>query len=99
MSAFNPTFPRPMGGPLVVWEGAFSPAEIDRITAIGDGVPRERAQMVLAEDPMGRKRVTDVSWLVRDGETQWLFARLEQIVQQLNSLYYKYKIYGDLRER
>ncbi len=99
MSAFNPTFPRPMGGPLIVWEGAFSPAEVDSIIALGDGLPREQAQLVLGDDPMGKKRVTDVSWLARGGESQWLFARLEQIVQQLNGLYYKYSIYKELREK
>ena len=99
MSAFSPSFPRPMGGPLIAWEGAFSSAEVDRIIAIGDGGLRERAGLVLADDPMGRKRVTDVSWLERNSETYWLFARLEQIVKQLNSLYYKYNIYSELRER
>lgn len=88
-----------MGGPLIVWDGVFSAAEVDRIIAIGDGRTRERAQLVLAEDAMGKKRVTDVSWLERDAQTQWLFARLEQIVQQLNRQYYKYNIYNELRER
>ena len=99
MSAFSPSFPRPMGGPLLAWESAFSPAEVDRIIAIGDGLAREPAQLVFAEDPMGQKRITDVSWLERNAQTQWLFARLEQIVQQLNGQYYKYDIYKDLRER
>ena len=99
MSAYSPIFPRPMGGPLIVWDGVFSAAEVDRITAIGDGMARERAQLVLAEDTIGKKRVTDVSWLARDAQTQWLFARLEQIVQQLNRQYYKYNIYNELRER
>jgi PKHD-type hydroxylase len=98
MSAFSPTFPRPLGGPLIAWEGAFSPSEIDRITAIGDGLVRERAELVLADDPFGKKRVTDVSWLERGEKTHWLYARLEQIVQQLNSQYYKYDIYRELRE-
>jgi len=87
-----------MGGPLIAWEGVLSPAEVDRITVIGDGLARERAQLVLAEDPFGKKRITDVSWLERGGETHWLYARLEQIVQQLNSQYYKYEIYKELRE-
>ena len=99
MSAYSPTFPRPLGGPLIAWESVFSGAEVDRITAIGDGRARERAQLVLDEDAMGKKRVTDVSWLARDADTQWLFARLEQIVQQLNRQYYKYQIHAELRER
>lgn len=99
MSAYSPSFPRPMGGPVIAWDGAFSSAEVDRIIATGDCQPRERAQLVLAEDPMGKRRITDISWLERNAETQWLFTRLEQIVQQVNSQYYKYEIYRDLRER
>ena len=99
MSAFSPSFPRPMGGPLIAWEGAFSSAELDRIVAIGDGLAREHAQLVQQDDPLGRKRVTDVSWIARNGESQWLFTRLEQIVQRLNSQYYKYNIFTELRER
>ena len=99
MSAFSPSFPRPIGGPLIVWEGVFSSAEVDRIIASGDARERERARLVRVNDPMGKKRITDVSWLGRDGETQWLYARLEQIVQQLNRQYYKYEIYPALREK
>ncbi len=98
MSAFSPIFPRPMGGPFTVWEGVFSAAEVDRITAIGDELARDRAELVLAQDPMGKKRVTDISWLQRNAQTHWLYARLEQIAQQLNRQYYKYQIYGELRE-
>ena len=36
MSAFAPSAPRALGGPLVVWDAAFSPAELDRIVAHGD---------------------------------------------------------------
>lgn len=99
MSAFSPTFPRPLGGPLIAWDGAFSEMEVDRIVALGDARRRERAQLVKAEDPLGRKRITDVAWLVREADTAWLFTRLEQVVQRLNSQYYKYDLYPELRER
>jgi len=99
MSAFSPTFPRPLGGPVIAWEGAFSAAEVDRITALGDGMARERAQLVQADDPLGKKRITDVAWLVRGADTAWLFTRLEQAVQRLNAQYYKYDLYPQLRER
>lgn len=99
MSAFSPTFPRPLGGPVIAWDGAFSPQEVERITALGDGRARERAQLVKADDPLGKKRITDVAWLVREPDSAWLFARLEQLVQRLNSQYYKYELYPELRER
>jgi PKHD-type hydroxylase len=99
MSAFSPTFPRPLGGPLIVWEGAFSPAEVDAIIALGGEMALEPAELVSARDPQGKKRVTDVAWLARTPQTLWLHARLEQAVQRLNSQYYKYDLYGELRER
>ena len=99
MSAFSPSFPRPMGGPLIVWEGAFSAAEVDRIIDMGDGLTRETAQLVLADDPLGQTRITDVSWVERNSASHWLYARLEQIVQSLNSQFYKYAIFNELRER
>jgi len=98
MSAFSPTFPRPMGGPLIVWESAFSATEADRIIALGDSLARERAEVVLAQDAMGEKRITEVSWVQRANTTHWLFARLEQIVRSLNGQYYKYAIFNELRE-
>jgi PKHD-type hydroxylase len=99
MSAFSPTFPRPLGGPVIAWDNAFSATEVDRIVALGDSRTRDRAQLVKDQDPLGRKRVTDVAFLVRDPDVAWLFPRLEQLVQQLNSQYYKYDLYPDLRER
>lgn len=87
-----------MGGPLIAWEGAFSAAEVDRITAMGDALARARAELVAAQDMLGSKRITDVSWFERNADTQWLYARLEGIAQQLNRQYYKYNIYADLRE-
>src|SRR3569623_838211 len=98
MSAFSPSFPRPLGGPLIAWEGAFSASEVDRNVAMGDALARERAELVAQEDLIGRKRITDVSWFVRNAQTQWLYTRLEQIVQHLNRQYYKYNIYNDVRE-
>lgn len=99
MSAFSPTFPRPLGGPVIAWDNVFNAAEVDRIVALGDSRTRNRAQLVKDEDPLGRKRVTDVAFLIRDPDVAWLFPRLEQVVQQLNSQYYKYDLYPDLRER
>ena len=99
MSAFNPTFPRPLGGPVIAWDGAFSADEVNRITALGDARAREKAGLVQAQDPLGKKRITDIAWLERSDDTTWLYARLEQVVQRLNTQYYKYELYPQLRER
>jgi PKHD-type hydroxylase len=96
VSAFTPSAPRALGGPLVVWEGAFSPAEMDRIESYGDSLTREAAGVFVEE--AAKKRITQVAWLERRDETAWLYRRLEEIVQRLNLQFYKYAIDG-LRER
>lgn len=99
MSAFSPSAPKPLGGPLVVWEDAFTNTEIDRILALGDVRAQTRAELVQAPDPLGKKRITDVAWLARDTETAWLYARLEEAVQRMNIQFYKYELYPQIRER
>ena len=69
MSAFSPTFPKPLGGQVIVWEGAFSSIEVDRIVAMGDAVARQRAQLAHIEDPHGGKRVSDIAWVMPSAET------------------------------
>lgn len=98
MSAFAPSFPVPLGGPLVAWPDAFSPPELDRILAYGDGLAREAAGLFVEAGETQRKRVTQVAWMERNADSQWLYRRLEDIVQRLNIQFYKYELFG-LRER
>jgi predicted 2-oxoglutarate/Fe(II)-dependent dioxygenase YbiX len=98
VSAFAPSSPRALGGPLVVWDAAFSPAELDRITAYGDGLARETAGLFVEQGDVTRKRITQVAWMERRDDTAWLYRRLEETVQRLNLQFYKYAING-LRER
>jgi PKHD-type hydroxylase len=98
MSAFAPSAPRALGGQLVVWDDAFSPAELDRITAHGDSLARETAGLFVEQGDRARKRITQVAWMERNPERQWLYRRLDEIVQRLNLQFYKYDIHG-LSER
>ncbi len=98
MSAFAPSSPRALGGPLVAWENAFSASELDRIEAHGDGLARETAGLFVEQGDGARKRITQVAWMERTDASQWLYRRLEEIVQRLNLQFYKYELFG-LRER
>jgi PKHD-type hydroxylase len=98
MSAFAPSFPVPLGGPLIVWEDAFSSAEVDAIEKLGDALARAKAGLVgTVANP--DKRITQVAWMDRNADTAWLYQRLEGIVGRLNSQFYKYELYDSLRER
>ena len=99
MSAFSPTFPTPLGGQIIAWEGAFSSAEVDRIVALGDARALQRAELNRDEDAYGMKRVTDIAWLLLSPETKWLQDRVRQVAERLNTQYYKYELYPQLRER
>lgn len=99
MTAFAPSFPVPLGGPLIVWEDAFSAAEVTAIEKLGDALTLAKAGLVGTVDNPGRKRITRVAWMDRNPDTEWLHVRLEGIVARLNSQFYKYELYDRLRER
>ena len=90
--------PVPLGGPLILWENAFTPEQLDAIERVGDALPREKAALEGDNVDPDAKRRTQIGWIVRNRETEWLYARLEEIVLRLNTQYYKYDLYG-LMER
>jgi PKHD-type hydroxylase len=100
MSAFSPTFPTPLGGQVIAWEGAFSAAEVDRIVALDDAQALERAQLNLDADPYGKKRITDIAWLTPATvpDSRWLHERLRQVAERLNTQYYQYALSPDFHE-
>src|SRR5476649_1216465 len=86
--------PIAVGGPLIVWLDAFTPAELDRIEAYGDGRAPMRAELARRSDIPDHKRSTRVAWMERTAQTEWLYARLQEIVLRLNTEFYKYDLYG-----
>jgi hypothetical protein len=50
--------PIAIGGPLIVWLDALTPAELDRIEAYGDGLAPMRAELAGRSDIPGHKRIT-----------------------------------------
>ena len=94
MSAIK-TSPIAIGGhKITVWKDVFTPAELDRIVAHGDGLAPMRAQLEHGRDSAAHQRITRVAWMERNADTEWLFARLEEIVLRLNGEIYKYELYG-----
>ena len=85
--------PAALGGPLVAWDNAFSDrpnwtASLPRAMRLHR--PRRACSWIIRKQ---RKiRITDVAWLARDAETEWLYRRLGEIVQRLNIQFYKYDL-------
>ncbi len=82
------------GYKVAVWKDAFTPAELDRIVALGDGLAPMRAQLEYGRDAADHTRITHVAWIERNASTEWLFARLEEIVLRLNNEIFHYELFG-----
>lgn len=91
--------PRPAATPVpagecVVWENAFSNAELQTIEKYGDGLAQQTADLSGKRADYDAIRVTRVAWIERKPETAWLYGRLEDMVLRLNEQYFKYELYG-----
>ncbi|HEY1877423.1 MAG TPA: hypothetical protein VGG66_08125, partial [Rhizomicrobium sp.] len=88
--------PVDVGGPLPVciWKNAFTPKEVDAIVAYGDGLQPMKAELFGRKDNVDQMRVTRVAWMERKPGIEWLYARLEEMVLQINAQFYRYDLYG-----
>ncbi len=82
----------------MAWEGAFTPAEIDRIVAYGASLPAQAAS-IRADDPADAKadnaiRITQTAWMARNAETHWFHDRMERLVRSLNDQTYQFALTG-----
>lgn len=87
--------PAIIDGRMTVWKDAFSPKEVDAIVAYGDSLAPMKA--VLAgreEEKTDHMRITRVAWMERKPEIEWLYARLEAMVLEINARSYRYDLYG-----
>ena len=80
--------------PLTVWKDAFTPKEVDRIIAYGDMLQPMKAVLAGRSDNTDHLRITRVAWMEKKPEIQWLHARLEEMVLQINTRFYRYDLYG-----
>lgn len=83
-----------VGGPVVVWNHAFTPKEVDAIIAYGDGLKPMKAEIAGRSGDTDHLRITRVAWIVQQPEIRWLYARLEEMVLRINAEFYRYDLYG-----
>jgi PKHD-type hydroxylase len=98
MSPFDvKTAPLNIGGPIpvAVWKDAFTPDEVDAITAYGDQLQPMKAEIAGRNDNTDHLRITRVSWIEHQRpEIRWLHTRLSEMVLQINAQFYCYDLYG-----
>ena len=88
------SLPQNVGGPVAVWKDVFTPKELDAIEALGDALMPMRAEIAGRADNTEKLRMTRVAWMERKSETEWLYARLEELVLHLNKEFYSFDLFG-----
>lgn len=82
---------------FTAWADAFTPEEIDRLTAYGDGLAAEQAT-IMSETPetalQTRIRVTQTAWIPQSAETKWLYDRMQGVARALNERTYQFDLRG-----
>lgn len=83
--------------PFALWANAFTPAELDRIEALGDALTAEEATIASApsENVVQEKvRVTRTAWLFPSPDSKWIYDRMQRIVRTLNDRVYQFDLSG-----
>jgi PKHD-type hydroxylase len=83
--------PQNVSGPIAVWKDLFAPKELDAIEAYGDSLMPERAGTV---GDVEHGRITRIAWILRKPEMEWLFAKLEKAVLEINAQFYSFDLFG-----
>lgn len=86
--------PQNVSGPIVVWKDLFTTKELDAIEAYGDRLMPMRAEIVGIEGNTDHARITRIAWLENKPEVEWLFARLEKAVLEINAEFYSFDLFG-----
>lgn len=81
-------------GYLVGWPDFFTRAELDRIEAYGDSLSPMKAELAGRKDNIDYLRITRVAWMDRCPQIEWLYAKIERAVLELNTQLYNYDLYG-----
>lgn len=81
-------------GPFVTWEGALTEKEVDAMVAYGDSLIHRKAEIASGRDGIDDVRITQLAWIERNAETEQFYARIAQLVLQLNQRFYRFALTG-----
>jgi PKHD-type hydroxylase len=83
---------------FAAWEGAFTPDELDRIVALGDGLALDKAVLLGGEETRDadtdRIRITRTAWINPGPDTAWIFQRLQRVAMALNARVWQFELSG-----
>lgn len=90
--------PNPNLNAVATVSGYFSPAECERIIALGAARAATEATVTANRkrpvEAMAKLRKTTVTWLRRDASTADIFGKIERIAQDINRKVYKFELIG-----
>lgn len=79
--------------PFTTWQDGFTEDEIDKIIELGE-LHTKTAASIDGDRIDPDYRATDISWIHLNEKSDWLYARMAFIIQNLNSKYYGFDIHG-----
>lgn len=82
---------------FVVWDNAFTPAELSVLTAFGDGLTAETATLKTGtpDDAIRQDiRITQTAWMPPSPQSQWIYDRVQRVARSLNDRSYQFDLRG-----
>jgi PKHD-type hydroxylase len=81
----------------MVGENAFTAAEVDRLVAYGDSLDLQKAVLVgdtWRQEDADRIRITRNAWLTMNEDTEWVYERMQALLQGANEQFHKFELNG-----
>lgn len=75
------------------WDDLFSEDELNKIIEYCDTFQTEEGVTGFDGDPNHAVRKSNLSWIYRDFENDWIFSRIEFVVNKLNTKFFGFDIY------
>lgn len=81
---------------ITYWEGFFSEEEINKILALPNWIQSAPASVGGATEIVhdSKVRESNVSWLDLTSDTAWIYAKLSNVIAEVNKRYYHYELTG-----
>ena len=73
---------------------AFTPSEIIKIREMGDKLPKQKGEVGGEESTVSDYRVSDISWVPENLETQWLYDKITEYAKTANKQMWNFDIWG-----
>lgn len=82
----------------VVWSGGFTFSELQQIADVGELAEFQKGSIGGEQRGHGDVRLavrdTDVSWIMPNNDTEWLYQRMSSIMSKVNHNFFQYDLHG-----